>query len=251
MTRLGRPRAFEGDGVADAAAEEVAGGVEDLGQLCSNCLLAVLCHTLSSRFSTDRALQDAMDLDRRPRAASSSSDAALVEAVGDLLWGGGAGVTNVLNNWKEILVALGAGGVAHDGAGGVSHPDFPAAHRDSRLEPLQRQGQLWCVWRSWGAHAQQLKKRMKSIEMKDSTPVGDELVQVRCHAPQAGTVRTIFHIILSRALLIWSEGSVRVLHRAAQQKPVAVRTMIVVVPGRLPLWHQLPAPLLRTIQPRA
>jgi hypothetical protein len=30
-----------------------------------------------------------------------------------------------------------------------------------------------------------------------------------------------------------------------------VRTMIVVVPGRLPLWHQLPAPLLRTIQPRA
>ena len=43
----------------------------------------------------------------------------------------------------------------------------------------------------------------------------------------------------------------RELHRAAQQKPVGVRTMMEVVPGRLPLCHQFPAPLLRTIQPRA
>ena len=61
----------------------------------------------------------------------------------------------------------------------------------------------------------------------------------------------MFHIIWSRAELIWSEGSVRELHRAAQQKPVGVRTMMEVVPGRLPLCHQFPAPLLRTIQPRA
>ena len=33
--------------------------------------------------------------------------------------------------------------------------------------------------------------------------------------------------------------------------PEAVRTMMVVVPGRLPLCHQLPVPLLRTFQPRA
>jgi len=64
-------------------------------------------------------------------------------------------------------------------------------------------------------------------------------------------VRTMSHIIWSRAVSIWLEGWVRVLHRPAQQKPVEVRTMMVVVPGRLPLCHQFPAPLSRTIQPRA
>ena len=64
-------------------------------------------------------------------------------------------------------------------------------------------------------------------------------------------MRTMFHIIWSRAVSIWLEGWVRVLHRAAQQRPVGVRTMMVVEPGRLPLCHQGPAPLLRTIQPRA
>jgi len=43
----------------------------------------------------------------------------------------------------------------------------------------------------------------------------------------------------------------RVLARAAQENPVAVRTMIAVVPGRLPLCHRLPLPSLRTFQPRA
>jgi len=44
---------------------------------------------------------------------------------------------------------------------------------------------------------------------------------------------------------------VRVLIGRAQQKPVGVRNKMDVVPGRLPLRHQFPAPLLRTIQPRA
>jgi len=48
-----------------------------------------------------------------------------------------------------------------------------------------------------------------------------------------------------------SDGSVRVLVSAAQHRPVDVRTMMVVDPGRLPLCHQLPAPLSLTIQPRA
>src|SRR5271154_865688 len=55
----------------------------------------------------------------------------------------------------------------------------------------------------------------------------------------------------SNAPLISSEGSVRVFVSAAQHIPVAVRTMIVVVPGRLPLCHQFPAPLFRTIHPLA
>jgi hypothetical protein len=72
-----------------------------------------------------------------------------------------------------------------------------------------------------------------------------------CYALHEGTVRTMFSIIWSRAVLIWSLGSVRVLHRAAQHMPEGVRTMREVVPGRLPLCHQFPAPLSRTIQPRA
>src|SRR5271154_1910434 len=61
----------------------------------------------------------------------------------------------------------------------------------------------------------------------------------------------MFHIISSRAVSITLEGSVRVLARAAQDKPVDVRTMIVVDPGRLPLCHQFPKPLFRTIHPLA
>ena len=71
------------------------------------------------------------------------------------------------------------------------------------------------------------------------------------HALQEGTVPTMFHMSWSRAASISLDGWERVLHRPAQQKPVLVRTMMVVVPGRLPLCHQFPAPLLRTIQPRA
>ena len=43
----------------------------------------------------------------------------------------------------------------------------------------------------------------------------------------------------------------RVFVSAAQHKPVEVRTMIVVEPGRLPLCHQFPAPSFLTNQPRA
>ena len=43
----------------------------------------------------------------------------------------------------------------------------------------------------------------------------------------------------------------RVFVSAAQHNPLTVRTMIVVVPGKLPLCHQFPAPLFVTIQPLA
>ena len=56
------------------------------------------------------------------------------------------------------------------------------------------------------------------------------------------------HIVPSRAVSIWSWGSVRVFAKAAQHNPVAVRTMMVVDPGKLPLCHQFPIP---TIQPLA
>lgn len=59
------------------------------------------------------------------------------------------------------------------------------------------------------------------------------------------------HIIVSSAALISSEGWVRVFVNAAQHNPLAVRTMIVVVPGKLPPCHQLPAPLFLTSQPLA
>jgi hypothetical protein len=54
-------------------------------------------------------------------------------------------------------------------------------------------------------------------------------------------VRSMFH-------MSWSSGC---CIRLAQPKPVGVRTMMMVVPGRLPLCHQFPAPLFRTIQTRA
>jgi hypothetical protein len=57
---------------------------------------------------------------------------------------------------------------------------------------------------------------------------------------QLGTVRTMFHMSWSRAASISLEGWERVLHRAAQHMPVGVRIMMEVVPGRLPLCHQLP-----------
>src|ERR1700690_3288469 len=67
-------------------------------------------------------------------------------------------------------------------------------------------------------------------------------------APHPGTLRAIAHMVPSSALSISSCGSVRVLANAAQHIPVAVRTMMVVDPGRLPLCHQFPLP---TIQPLA
>src|SRR6516165_372614 len=66
-----------------------------------------------------------------------------------------------------------------------------------------------------------------------------------------GTLLTMSHTIWSSAVLIVLEGCVRVLVSAPQHMPFDVRTMMLVVPGRLPLCHQLPLPLSRTIQPRA
>ena len=60
----------------------------------------------------------------------------------------------------------------------------------------------------------------------------------RLHAFQLFTWRTRSHIIWSIALPVSLEGS-RVLARAAQQNPLAVRTMMLVVPGKLPPCHQL------------
>ena len=68
---------------------------------------------------------------------------------------------------------------------------------------------------------------------------------------QARTCRAMSHTIWSRARLMSSQGWRRVLISAAQQKPVAVRTRMAVVPGRLPLCHQLPLPLFLTFQPLA
>jgi hypothetical protein len=52
---------------------------------------------------------------------SSSRDAALVEAVCDLLWGGGTGGPEVLEDQQEILVTFGDGGAAaaYDGIKGT------------------------------------------------------------------------------------------------------------------------------------
>jgi len=72
-----------------------------------------------------------------------------------------------------------------------------------------------------------------------------------CHAFHAGTWRTMSHTISSSAASISSDGCVRVFVNAAQHMPLAVRTMIVVEPGKLPLCHQFPAPSFLTIQPLA
>src|ERR1700678_748669 len=64
------------------------------------------------------------------------------------------------------------------------------------------------------------------------------------HARQAGTLLAIFHIISSRLSL-----SPRVLAKAAQHNPLAVRTMVERVPGRLPPCHQFGT--LLTAQPQA
>src|SRR6516162_9723312 len=66
-----------------------------------------------------------------------------------------------------------------------------------------------------------------------------------------GTLLTMSHTIWSSAVLIVLEGCVRVLVSAPQHMPFDVRTMMLVVPGKLPPCHQLPLPLSRTIQPRA
>ena len=71
------------------------------------------------------------------------------------------------------------------------------------------------------------------------------------HAFHAGTTWIMFPIICASAVSISFDGSVRVLVRAAQHMPFAVRAIMVVDPGRLPLCHQSPAPLSPTIQPRA
>jgi WD40 repeat protein len=76
------------------------------------------------RFLTNRGLQNATDLHCRPRAASSSSDAPLVEAGGDLLWCGDTGGAHVLDDRQEVRVALSACGTVHYGAGGRS-PSVP------------------------------------------------------------------------------------------------------------------------------
>jgi len=53
------------------------------------------------------------------------------------------------------------------------------------------------------------------------------------HARHAGTALTICHIIASRF-----RPSARVFVMAAQHNPLAVRTMMLKVPGRLPECHQ-------------
>lgn len=55
------------------------------------------------------------------------------------------------------------------------------------------------------------------------------------HPFHAGTTWTMFGIICARAVSISFDGSVRVLVRTAQQMPFAVRAIMVVDPGRLPL----------------
>ena len=56
---------------------------------------------------------------------------------------------------------------------------------------------------------------------------------MKTQACQAGTALTTFHIRSSKF-----SPSRRVLVKAVQHNPLAVRTMIVKVPGRLPLCHQ-------------
>ena len=69
----------------------------------------------------------------------------------------------------------------------------------------------------------------------------------RCpQACQAGTAPTIFQTKPSRSPSFFGR---RVLTKAAQQKPPCVRTMMVLVPGRLPPCHQLS--YLLTDQPLA
>jgi hypothetical protein len=53
----------------------------------------------------------------------------------------------------------------------------------------------------------------------------------------------MFPIICASAVSISLDGSVRVFVRTAQHMPFAVRAIMVVDPGRLPLRHQSPAPL--------
>lgn len=76
---------------------------------------------------------------------------------------------------------------------------------------------------------------------------GRRVVKSCAQSFQALTLRTMSQTMLSRARLL--SGCLRALVSAAQQNPEEVRTMMVVVPGRLPLCHQLPAVL--TAQPRA
>ena len=66
---------------------------------------------------------------------------------------------------------------------------------------------------------------------------------------QAVTLRAMSQTMLSRASPMSGWPVVRVFVSAAQQKPEAVRTMIVLEPGRPPSCHQLGA--LLTAQPRA
>lgn len=96
---------------------------------------------------------------------------------------------------------------------------------------------------------QQSEERRASAECSSRLPWKVKHVQSN-HAPHAGTQRTMFHIISSRAVSITFDGSVRVFVSAAQQNPVGVRTIIVVEPGRLPLCHQFPESTL-TIHPLA
>lgn len=96
-------------------------------------------------------------------------------------------------------------------------------------------------------------QHMVDSESGGRTPCGPSITQhfQAFQVPHSGTHRTIFHIIWSREASISFEGWLRVFVSAAQHIPVDVRTMIVVVPGRLPPCHQLPAPLFLTSHPRA
>jgi hypothetical protein len=79
---------------------------------------------------------------------------------------------------------------------------------------------------------------VRDLKSRGLTLDGDHTAFKKPHAFHLFTWRTRSHIIRSIAPPVSPEAS-RVLARAAQQNPLAVLTMMEVVPGRLPVCHQL------------
>jgi hypothetical protein len=59
-------------------------------------------------------------LDCRPCSSARRCDASLIETICDLLRAGEAGRANVVDDGKEIIIALSSGGTAHCGADNVA-----------------------------------------------------------------------------------------------------------------------------------
>ena len=59
-------------------------------------------------------------MDCRPNSSTRGCDASLIETLCDLLRAGEAGRANVVDDGKEIIIALGTCGTAHRGADNVS-----------------------------------------------------------------------------------------------------------------------------------